>query len=883
MPLEPNQMLLHYRLVEQIGEGGMGVVWKAEDTKLARQVAIKVLPGEFAEDTQRLARFEREAKLLATLNHPNVAAIYGFDTADGVHFLVLELVDGATLSEQLKTGALVLSEALDIGRQVAEGLGAAHAAGVIHRDLKPSNVIVTSNGNAKVLDFGLAKGVEGDRGMKPSDLSLSPTVTFGGTQAGVVLGTAPYMSPEQARGRLLDKRTDNWSFGCLLYECLTGTQAFGGETVTDTLSGILQNEPDWSALPRATPRRIRDLLERCLEKNPRDRLHDIGDARIDLERCLAAKEWTTSAMARATAGEPRRSGGLGRAVALTLGLALGALGYALLTGIGGPATGRPHRKFSLQTTGFTQVMQNISPDGRQIAYSADGRLWVRDLARLAPRELPEGEGASPLAWSLDGEWLAVADDRELSKIHVPGGNRTTLARLDVIAPLAGGAAWNSDGTITFCTGASGLLSVPAQGGNVTTLLEPGEGVQDYHQVASLGADRGVVYVVHRTGGMDSIAVLSGRTPKTVLQVPGATLSDPVYSATGHLIYSVGDFPAGALWAVPFDVNRLETTGDPFLVSEQGSQPSISADGTLLVHYAPDVGANTRIVRVDRSGTVIEVFDAPGIGHASPTFSPDGQRLAFSALVDGNIDLWVLEVASGTPQRLTFDPSAEGMPDWSPSGDRIAFSQARSGFANTLKILRGDGTGGIESVAEGAFLPSFSSDGKVLVFVKVNEALNPGLWYLDLQGDNEPVLFFDGTGLWEESPTVSPDGKLIAFSSDEQGGHQIYVRSFPSGDGKWQVSLDGGRTPAWSPRGDRLYFREGNDLMEVGVELEPTVRFGTPSRLFAWPFPAQTAFDFTSLFDVAPDGESFVLVEDTEPGVSRPGITVIENWIAEFGQ
>jgi serine/threonine protein kinase len=296
--LQPGQTLSHYRLVEEIGKGGMGVVWKADDTKLGRQVAVKILPAEFSQDSQRLARFDREAKLLAALNHPNIASIYGLEHTDGVHFLVLELIPGQSLAEALKDGPLPVEEALDVCRQVAEGLEAAHEAGVIHRDLKPGNVRVTPDGKAKVLDFGLAKGLEGvavgsGSGGSASDLSQSPTIAAG-TQAGVILGTAPYMSPEQARGKTLDKRTDIWSFGCLLYECLTGRMAFTGETVPDIFSAILQNDPDWAAMPERMPPRVRELMERCLEKSPRSRLHDIGDARIEIEKSLAGREWTTS-------------------------------------------------------------------------------------------------------------------------------------------------------------------------------------------------------------------------------------------------------------------------------------------------------------------------------------------------------------------------------------------------------------------------------------------------------------------------------------------------------------------------------------------------------------------------------------------------------------
>jgi hypothetical protein len=403
--LQTGHTLAHYRLVEKIGEGGMGVVWKAEDTKLDRQVAVKILPPEFAKDQQRLGRFEREAKLLASLNHPNVAAIHGFEHVEDSHFLVLELVPGPTLAEMVKTGPLAVDEALDVCRQVAEGLEAAHSAGVIHRDLKPGNVKVTPDGKVKVLDFGLAKGLEGAVGASSGpDLSLSPTVAVGGTQAGVVLGTAPYMSPEQARGKPLDERTDIWSFGCVLWECLTGNLLFTGETVTDVLSAILQTDPDWSALPAKTPPRVRELLSRCLERSPRNRLHHIADARIEIERAVAGREWTTSGIAVAeavteVAAAPARPAGFPRGWAgLAAGLALGLIAAFFAIPFLGPEAPSPRvRKFRLTTSGGNPLLPRLSPDGTRVAFLEDGRLWIRDLGEIEPREVTGAEDTSLFA------------------------------------------------------------------------------------------------------------------------------------------------------------------------------------------------------------------------------------------------------------------------------------------------------------------------------------------------------------------------------------------------------------------------------------------------------------------------------------------------------
>jgi serine/threonine-protein kinase len=880
MPVEPGQNLSHYRLIEKIGEGGMGVVWKAEDTKLGRSVAVKVLPAEFAADEQRLARFEREAKLLAALSHPNVAGIHGLEAVDGVHFLVLELVDGRTLAEMTKAGPLPVEEALDICRQVAEGLGAAHAAGVIHRDLKPGNVIVTGDGKAKVLDFGLAKGIEGSAtGASGSDLSMSPTVTVGGTQAGVVLGTAPYMSPEQARGKSLDKRTDTWSFGCLLYECLTGNPVFTGETVTDTLSTILHHDPDWHALPDRVPRRIRDLLERCLEKSPRNRLHDISDARIDIERCLAAKEWTTAGARTASAG-PSRSRFTPIALG-ALGLVAGVALTLLITGYPGKRSPVPPlRKFSMSST-ISELLApaRISPDGRRIAYSSGGRLWIRDLDQLEPREIGSYEPGWPLDWSPDGEWLVLADSKEIFKIQVDGGSRTVLAHMGFISPPAAGAAWRRDGTITFCTGTTGLVDVPAGGGDVSTRLDPGEGEGDFHNVNGLPGDRGFIYAIHRDEGIDTIGLLSGGERRTVLQLPGKNLWNPVYSPTGHILSSVGGLIGEELWAVPFSLNRMEATGDPFLVDEDGTAPSLSADGVLVYGRVRPPG-ETQLVRVDRSGREVELLGEPGMGHRSPAFAPDGQRVAFSIEEDGNRDIWIFDITTASKQRLTFEPTPEDNPTWSPLGDRIAFNTDLLDLSRIF-IKRTDGAGAAQPVTRGVH-PAFSRDGRSLVLAVFEEDLASDIFRLDLENEAGPELFLD-EGFWDFSPRLSPDGRYLAYDANSSGNMEIYLRPFPGGEGKWQVSGPGGLDPRWNAQGDRLYYSQGNDLMEVQIRFDPIVNVGTPRKLFSWVAPVRRYYWAAPLFDVAPDGESFVVVKATKPDAVWQAIVVVENWFSQFTQ
>jgi serine/threonine protein kinase len=880
MTLKPGQMLAHYRLVEKIGEGGMGVVWKAEDTKLSRAVAVKILPDEFSRDQQRLARFEREAKLLATLNHPNVAAIYGFDNDDGIHFLVLELVNGQTLGQMIKTGPLPIEESLDICRQVAEGLEAAHEAGVIHRDLKPGNVIVTEDGRAKVLDFGLAKGIEGaSSGDSESNLSMSPTATFGGTQAGVVLGTAPYMSPEQARGKKLDKRTDIFSFGCLLYECLTGKLAFSGETVTDTLSAILQNDPAWKSLPARTPTRVRYLLERCLEKSPRNRLHDIGDARIDIENSLAAKEWTNEGTLSAATGS---KGSRFPVTAIgALGLVAGIAVTLLITGLPGQGSSAPPlSKFSISSTVSESLAPaRISPDGRRIAYSSGGRLWLRDLDQLEPREIAPNEAGWPLDWSPDGEWLVLANSREIFKIQVEGGSRTVLANPGFISPPVTGAVWQLDGTITFCTGSTGLLDVPAGGGEVVTRLEPGEGEGDFHHASRLPDGRGVIFVIHRDEGMDTIGLHSKDERRTLLQLPGKNLWNPAYSPTGHILFTVGGFIGTELWALPFSLEGLEATGDPFLVDKEGSSPSLSVDGALVYSRIRAPG-ETRLVRIGRSGQEAALLGEPGIGHRSPTFSSDGKRVAFSLEEDGNRDIWVLDITADSTQRLTFGPAPEDIPAWSPSGDRVTFNTDLNALSG-IYIKRSDGTGETQLVTNGMF-PTFSPDGRSLIFIAFRPDLATDIYRLDLESESEPELFLNES-FFDHSPQLSPDSRYLAYTSNISGTTEVYLRPFPGGEGKWQVSGPGGVSPRWNARGDRLYYSQGINLMEVEIQFDPIVNVGTPRKLFSWVAPVRRYYWAPPLFDVAPDGESFVIVKATKPDAPWQAIVVVENWFSEFAE
>jgi len=885
MNLQQGSMLSHYRLVEKIGEGGMGVVWKATDTTLDRTVAIKILPQALAGDGELLARFEREAKLLASLNHPNIAVIHGLHRAEGIHFLAMELVPGEDLSRRLSRGALPLNEALGVGRQVAEALEAAHEHGVIHRDLKPANIQLTPDGNAKVLDFGLAKSLEGES--VSGDPSMSPTLTSAGTRAGVILGTAAYMSPEQARGRAVDRRADIWAFGGVLYEMLTGRSAFAGETTSDTLAAVLKLEPDWTLLPRGTPGALRRLLGRCLTKDPKKRLRDIGEARVLIEEVQSGKtDW------QGLTEEPGRAPGLGGMTvslgALVLALAAGYLGWRLKPSPGGP----PLRKFEIavEVDGVPSTPDNapaISPDGSKIAYSAGGKLFIRELDQLAPRELATGEEWEALFWSPDGSWIGYQAGKRLWKIPAAGGQSSVLAVMGHGGGWSEGGAWQADGRILFNPG-GGLLEVSDQGGDPATILNPGKDESDFHDLSGLPSGRGVVFVVHRKAGFDTLAVRSVQGRKDILRQEGQSLFCPVYSPSGHILYGRSPTNPG-IWAVPFSLEKLAVTGEPFLVVPYGGNPSASSDGTLV--FVPgSTPQSTELVWLGRSGRIEGNLGPPRNQGPNPVLSPDGGRVALTIL-DGQgetSDIWIQDLARNTQTRFTTDPKSDSFPTWSPSGDKLVYTNGKGPPDWVLMMKAADGTGEAETLVPG-FGAGFSPSGQFLAFTARGEETGIDLWYLAMGGERKPVPFLV-TPAREMAPQISPDGNFLAYQSDESGRDEVYIKQFPGGKGKWQVSVNGGLCPRWARTGGWLYYAEETAIMEVPVATRPLLRLGVPNRLFTRPplhasiafgWLASIAFGWPGGFDVTADGKRFLVTRDTEQGGRPAGITVVENWFAEF--
>jgi serine/threonine-protein kinase len=887
MAFAPGQSLLHYRLVEQIGQGGMGVVWKAVDTTLDRDVAIKVLPDAFASDADRLARFEREARLLAALNHPNIAAIHSVHELEGTRFIAMELVDGEDLQQILRRGRLPVTEALDLARQIALALEAAHEKGVVHRDLKPANIKVTPNGAVKVLDFGLAKAIAGDgSGLRQQDPSPSPPTSLptmtspAMTEAGVVLGTVTYMSPEQARGRSVDSRTDIWAFGCVLFEMLTGKAPFGEATVTDGLAAIVTREPDWSLLPPGVPAGVRRLLGRCLQKDSRRRLQHAGDARLEIE--------STNEEAEATGGSAttsRRVSPLVMAAVLVAGLGLGAIAaYAFLRPADG--AGALPRQFdimleqTLDTSGVPRRKIAVSRDGRFLAFMSrtpDGAdLRLRDLIEGTTVVVPGSESGQTPFFSPDNQWIGFFAQGQLRKASLSAG--TTAVTLATAPGAVYGATWGTDDTIVMATNAGGLLRVSSDGGQPTPVevngienigflwphLVDGARALLVTNLAGLGGQPGPVIL--------SISLDTGEWKVLTRGVDGRVLP------SGQLFYHLD----GTMFVAPFDMDRLAVSGPPVALKTEIAIDNIGAitagisDDGLLVYEATSRQGDNALVWVDRSGAMRPLSTEPA-PYAAPRISPQGNRLAWAGQVGSSVgDVWVMELDRQSSTRVTFE-SLNPYPTWTPDGKRVIFSSIRSGasYLLYLKNVDDDSPAVRATTRDVTAVPgSFTPDGSVLLYYEVNTTTSRDIWAQPMDG-GEPVPLVV-TEHNERAPTLSTDGRWFAYVSDESGKDEIYVRAYPDARTRWKVSTDGGREPAWNPVGRELFYRIGDAMMAVTYTVSPdgqTFEVGRPEVLF------RGAYTFDSFgnanYAVDRDGRRFAMVVGPPPGPSQ--LHVITNW------
>ena len=894
MPLTPGTRLGPYEVTAQIGVGGMGEVYQATDTNLKRAVAIKVLPASLAGDVERLARFQREAEVLASLNHPNIAAIYGLEKADGTTALVMELVEGPTLADRIAQGAIPVDEALPIAKQIAEALEAAHEQGIIHRDLKPANVKVRPDGAVKVLDFGLAKALEPAGAMSPG-VSQAPTITTPAmTQAGMILGTAAYMSPEQAKGRTVDKRSDVWAFGAVLYEMLAGRRAFDADDVSETLAAVLMKEPDWAALPPTAPPAVTTVLQRCLHKNPKQRIRDIGDVSLALEGAFD----TGVSQAAASVAVPQAVAWR-RAMPWITGAIAGGLVIGLAVWVLMRPAPQPVERFVVTTPGTDPFAASatgrqdlaISPDGTRIVYraSADGtnHLFVRPVGQLEGYRLFSNVApVSTPAISPDGAWVVfrTAADQTWKKVSILGGPPLTL--FPVASPR--GASWGPDDTIIFAHVGAGLFRGPAAGGDPETLttLDAERGETGHAWPEVLPGGTAVLFTIDHGGagieGME-LAVLDLGTMEQKVLLSGG--SHARYAATGHLVYGAN----GTLRAVPFDLARLAVTGDPVpllegvMTAPNGAvQFSLSADGSL-VYVAGDAGSQSpprTLVWVDRQGRE-EPLPAPPRTYRYPRLSPDGTKVALD-IQDQENDIWVWDVPRVTLTRLTFDPGLDRTPVWTPDGQRIAFSSQQDGPPN-LFWQAADGTGSVERLLESTnsqFPTSFSPDGARLVFGDTPNDIA----VLALEDERQMTSLVQTT-FSERSGEISPDGRWLAYESNESGQREIYVRPFPDIDtGRWQVSTGGGNHPVWARSGEELFYLAPDvAVMRVAVEGAATFRAGTPTRLFQGPYLGPGAGRGFRTYDVSPDGQRFLMIKEGTPEESGapPSLILVQNWTEEL--
>jgi len=880
--LAPGARLSSYRLVEKLGEGGMGVVWRAVDETLDREVAVKILPDLFANDPERLARFEREAKVLASLNHPGIATIHGLHESGGVRFLVMELVPGTDLAKRLEAGPLPRAEALAIGAKIAEALEAAHDHGVIHRDLKPANIQVTPDGGVKILDFGLAKAFDTQSSGASASVSLSPTLTTpASTNIGVILGTASYMSPEQAKGKPVDRRTDIWALGCVLFEMLAGKRPFQGEGVSEVLAAVIMAPVAFEELPGNLPRRVEQLVRRCLERDPKRRLRDAGEARIVLEDAIAGKA-EDALSASPTAAEPPAS-----KVKVFLLAAGAAVAASIVTGITFRAmTPQPHdpplRRFEIaakgpfKSTNLSRLV-GLSPDGRAIAYVDGGKLLIRPLASLEPTVVATTATPSIIFWSPDSTQLGFEADGKLWKVPASGGAATTMA--DIRKALTGGASgsWCPDGSILLSTGEGGIFRVSAGGGDLKEILPAEAGkVTDIHEPTCL-PDGSILYVPHTEGGRpDSLWILADGKSRELLRVEhDQDIWSPVYSPAGFILYHRHPANVG-IWALPFSLPKRRATGEPFLVAPNGEIPSVSRDGTLA--YVKASGSRlTQAVWVDRTGKTLAKIGPPQDQWPFPELSPDGRFMAIPAQEANVEDIWVHDVERGTRTRLSAQNVMFSTQAWAPDGKSVAYVEGQ-GPPFSIKLAAADGSGTPREIAKG-WSPSFVDGGRRLLYSVFKANPDWDLAEKSLEGKEDRTFAGPGFQAW---PKLSPDGRFVAYISDESGKGEVYVRRYPEGEGKWQVSTGGGDWPRWSAAGDHLYYVRGDTIMEVDVTLHPDIRLGAPKELFTRrALGFSLVLGFPAGYDVSPKGDRFVVIEPAGGPIDLGNITVVENWAQQF--
>ncbi len=881
MTLGAGTKLGPYEIVSPLGAGGMGEVYRAKDTRLGREVALKVLPEAFARDAERMGRLRREAQVLASLNHPNIASIYGFEDSNNAHALAMELVEGPTLGDRIKTRAMPVEEALPIAKQIAEAVEYAHERGIIHRDLKPANIKLAKDDAVKILDFGLAKALESE--MAPADISSSPTISRMATQAGMILGTAAYMSPEQAKGKSVDRRADIWAFGCVLFEMLSGKQSFGGETTTDILAAVVRGEPDWKQLPAATPPRIRSLLERCLRKEPKQRLQSMGDARIAIEEILSGGP-TPAESVPSIAG--RRALLQRIAWPLVIALTLIDVGFAVWSELHGAAPAAspvlayipPPPDTSFRAFGFSAGPVVVSPDGKQLAFSATDqngvtKLWIRPLSSSQATSLAGTEDAAAPFWSSDSRLLGFFANGKLKTVDLDNVSIQVLS--DAFCPDSFGGAWGNGGTILFAPRCHGPLNqISSSGGSPRPVMKLEEGESEHGSPAFFPDGRHFVYAVLGKDRSNSIWAASLDSSEKILVLKDA--SSPKF-ASGYLLF-VG---AGRVFAQQFDPIHSRLSGSAIALAESQNY-SVSGNGVLAYQGG---SAEGRLEWFDRSGNPAGSIGETAV-YVSAKISPDDAHvLADIEEAQSRVsDLWSFPASSGVGTRLTFGPGRKAWSVWSQEGKYIAYTCFPNG---KLGICRkpADGSGAEETLLTFADEIDFadaidwSPDGRNLSF-DVHTLKNSRWenWMLPLSGDAKQ---------FQVAPTIadqydgnfSADGRWLAYFSYESGRPEAYVVPFPGPGGKFQISQSGGWLVRWDKKNHLYFLTMGNRLMEADLAMsEKSVQVKSIHPLFQLAVPSSS----TPFFDVNSDGSRFLVITAADSAASQ-SITVLLNWEARLKQ
>ncbi len=886
MTLASGSKLGPYEIVGPLGAGGMGEVYRARDTRLERTVAIKILPASICADPMAKQRFEREAKTISGLNHPNICVLHDVGTQDGVDYLVMECVEGETLAKRLEKGPLPLEQTLKYGAQIAEALDKAHRNGIVHRDLKPGNVMLTATG-AKLLDFGLAKPTAPM--VTLATLTMAAPQHTPVTQEGMVVGTFQYMSPEQVEGKELDGRSDIFSLGAVLYEMLTGKKAFEGKTQLSVASAILEREPaPISAVKPMMPPTLDHAIRRCLAKNPEERWQTARDLALELKWLAESNSHVALAPAATAAGVRMR----------WRGAVLWGVASLLVTAVTGfavwnlkPVPPRPVSRLVITLPPGQRLAQlnqpgiALSPDGSHLAYVAiqggKQQIYLRAMDSLEATPILGTEGAIYPVFSPDGQWVGFLAEQKMKKVPVNGGAAQTLTA----ATLANGVSWGSQGTIAFSAATSSFLQQVSEAGGEPqpmTRLEPGEVSHRWPEF--LPGGKTLLFAASTSSfswSNSRIAVQSIRSGSRQNLLQGGT--QPHYASSGHLVYAQGS----TLMAVPFDAQSLAVTGAAVPVVENvlqapatgAAQYSVSTTGSLV--YIPGgVQANQRrLVWVTRNGAEQPVA-APARGYLFPRISPDGRRVAVG-ITENETQIWLYDLSRETLTRFTFEGTVGLNGVWTPDGNRIAFQSTKEGIP-TIYWQKADGSGGLERLTGGqsANVPmSWSPDGQLLAFIDVNPSTQRDIWVLRV-GDRKAEPFLR-TRFDESVPRFSPDGHWLAYVSNESGRYEIYVQPYPGPGGKWLISTEGGTEPNWNPNGRELFYRSGDKMMAVDITTQPSFAVGKPRVLFAGPYELSPAT--SPDYDVSPDGQRFLMLKPAEAGeaAAPTQINVVLNWFEEL--